>query len=439
MHYKNKVDMVDISYNKLVTNEDEVAIMTKKSLKTEIFRWMAENNGRTPRKDDMKGKNGLPSVYQYQKVFKLSKWNDILKEIGVQPKNVSWRSKDEEFISQNWNQLSDKELAIALNRTTFSVAYKRNELGCYRQNQKQIWLENEINFLKEMFYEEDKNTICNFLYPRKWETIRAYATKQLKLKRRNHLHLYILNDGQRKCKNCTLILPENEENFYRDGNSYRVLCKQCYSNMQETHARVKGIITRKLRKELLDNGSAFCGRCKEWKNTDCFRMNYDDKNHIHRYCEPCEKEYLNNYYMRNQYGVNYQIYQDACYEKNKNLYDDNNELCDSIPEKIITNWFISNNITYRKYPFYKEVIKEDRSRRKFDWLITWNRKEYYVEYFGLWDFNSRESRIKDYIGKTKKKIGDLYKYGVIRNCIFIFPYDLKHKTIDEILHEKTQI
>jgi hypothetical protein len=128
-------------------------------------------------------------------------------------------------------------------------------------------------------------------------------------------------------------------------------------------------------------------------------------------------------------GIDYSTYQ------NSNRYgiccvDNNGGLCKSLIERDITNYYIKNSIYYEKQPYYNELVNYDNKR--FDWKIKPNSEFYYVEYFGMYDTRSKSKACKKYIDKTKRKIKKLYKAGVIDKCIFIFPNDIKYKSLDEI-------
>ncbi len=338
---------------------------TECDLKKEIHRFIKENY-KIPTRDDMRINNGYISSYQYEKFYNTRKWNKILEYLGITDlNNKIWNQDEILFLRNNWENFSDETIAKKLNRTVNSISYKRNELELYRQNQKQEWQDWEIQYLIYNFYNASQEEIENTLNHRKWETIRAYATKILKLKRKNHLYKYKLNNGMRICKKCNNILKENNDNFYTDRNrTYRSYCKKCWSEI----------------------------------------------------------------YYEKTYGENYK---QTYYELYKNLYDLNNEKCDSVPEKIITNWFIKNNIKYIKQPYYKDYV-EDKTNRRFDWIVIKNNSKYYIEYFGLWDISSKNQYLKTYTYKAKKKIKLLYKYNSLNNCICIFPYDLKNKSLNEI-------
>ena len=109
----------------------------------------------------------------------------------------------------------------------------------------------------------------------------------------------------------------------------------------------------------------------------------------------------------------------------KICYDKNGGLCKSIPEKDISNFFIDKNIYFEKENRYKDEIDNDITRRRFDFKIKYKNKWYYIEYFGMYNYKSSEKISDKYLHKTKRKIKDLYKYGLINQCIFIFPKDIK--------------
>lgn len=117
----------------------------------------------------------------------------------------------------------------------------------------------------------------------------------------------------------------------------------------------------------------------------------------------------------------------------KYCFDNLGGLCRSYAERDIANYFISNNIRFDKEPRYNEIIKNQSYRKRFDWKIYIDDKTYFfVEYFGMFTSQKNNKIVKRYIKKTRKKIKLLYKNNCINKCIFIFPWDLKNKTLDQI-------
>jgi len=98
-------------------------------------------------------------------------------------------------------------------------------------------------------------------------------------------------------------------------------------------------------------------------------------------------------------------------------------ICLSKSEFTITCWLEDKNLEYRKEVYYKDFLEGDESRRKIDWIVDYNGKLYYIEYFGLY-------ANKLYKKKANKKIADCKEKGI--DLIAIFPQDLKNKTMEEI-------
>lgn len=90
--------------------------------------------------------------------------------------------------------------------------------------------------------------------------------------------------------------------------------------------------------------------------------------------------------------------------------------CLSYYELRITEWMEDNNITYQKEVLYRDVIVEDTTLRRFDWVVEVCGNKLYIEMFGI---VGRE----DYLIKTQNKINDCKKHGI--NLIALYPDDLK--------------
>jgi len=98
-------------------------------------------------------------------------------------------------------------------------------------------------------------------------------------------------------------------------------------------------------------------------------------------------------------------------------------LCLSKSEYIITCWLENKNIEYKKEVYYKDFLEGDNTNRRIDWIVDYNGKLYYIEYFGLY-------ANKLYKKHANKKISDCKEKGI--DLIAIFPRDLKNKTMKEI-------
>lgn len=392
--------------------------MKEQYLEEKLKQWI-EINGKLPNKDDMKVREGYPRFNHFFKVLKLKKWSEVLNYFGYVSTFKTWSNKEIRTLINNWEVHSDEEIAKKLNRTVNAVSAMRKSYGLLRQSKKQSWKQWEVNYLINNFYEEEQTVIEETLSHRKWETIRAYATKQLKLKRKNRLYKYQLGDGKRRCDTCNSIFPETKDFYYTDGSSYRTKCINCYNEHQEKIAREKGVLTRKLKQEKFNKGLARCSKCNEWKLLNQFRMSYNDMRSIRRYCIECDKKYLREYNLRKRFGEDYEW----MYELEKaDLKDFQGTIWDSKEEVFIANKLLQKGYKVKKGLPYKEVFDFDKSRRRFDFLIDIDGQPYHIEYFGLWSVKSNYR--KRYVKNAKRKIKLLYKYRDDFNFIMLFPIDL---------------
>lgn len=283
--------------------------------------------------------------------------------------------------------MSDKEIASQLNRSESAVSRRRQTLKLFRES------------------------------------------KHIKKHTKRSDFIVITNPKYKKCKICENIFLNTSEYFYRDRKGLRSHCKKCNQEKQSEIRRSKGAFTKELKQEKLKQNLSYCGKCKTWKSIDSFHLDCGDLNKIHRWCKDCEVVYYREYYLKNIFGDNFiEEYK----SKNSHLFDRNGEKCDSTSEKIISDWFIENNIFYIKSPLYKNHIENEQSNKKFDWLIRANGNEYLVEYFGLWDTQAKNNYLYKYTKKAKKKIKLLYKNNLHHKAILIFPNDLKNKSLEEI-------
>lgn len=129
-------------------------------------------------------------------------------------------------------------------------------------------------------------------------------------------------------------------------------------------------------------------------------------------------------------GVPYSLKNISCGTFGKYVVDLNNELCQSVVEKEITDYFILNKIPYEKEYKYSNLIPD--CKYIFDWRIEIGGKYFYVEYCGLYDENAKLESIKKYTNKVQCKIKTLKENNLYDNSIFIFPKDYNGKSVAEI-------
>jgi hypothetical protein len=118
-------------------------------------------------------------------------------------------------------------------------------------------------------------------------------------------------------------------------------------------------------------------------------------------------------------------------------FDKMGNLCRSIVELTMSNFFFDNNIKFEKEIKYNDFC-DKMSRYIADYKVydKVNNMWYYVEYFGMYSlYSSSNKHVKKYTIKTKKKIKFLNKNYEIDKCIFIFPSTLKVKTLEEIFNK----
>jgi len=359
------------------------------------------------------------------------------------------REEIENFIIENYNSLSNRELIKITNcgQSNFYVICKR--LGLSRNHH---WTAEEDKFLIENYYDADWDFLLNHLGRNK-DSIVGRAS-DLNIKR---------NFGY----------TEDEENYIRD--NYGVLTPEEIANslgkeIQSVYAKVSrmGIcyddswaddeisrfievyphypneyIVRKFFPNRTKAAIAGMARklnivkteeksVKFYVADEILERLIDLANHLGRtpsmteiqsYGLPSEATY------RRYFGS----YRDACEKAGLELpsnlfgkpgcvyYSINGDRCFSKSEAIVTNFFIENNIPYRKEVFYSEFINDERcNSKRCDWVIYDN---IFVEFFGL---ETKEY----YLRKMEEKRKILEEYGIV--LVELFRKDLSklHKKFD---------
>lgn len=106
------------------------------------------------------------------------------------------------------------------------------------------------------------------------------------------------------------------------------------------------------------------------------------------------------------------------------------EMCQSAIERDIDNFFIAQAINFEKEVKYSRFIAG--CRYVLDWVVHTKETEWLVEYFGLYDAASHNSRIAVYTNKANRKVAILTQNGLAPRCIFVYPQDIASKSFQDI-------
>jgi hypothetical protein len=103
-------------------------------------------------------------------------------------------------------------------------------------------------------------------------------------------------------------------------------------------------------------------------------------------------------------------------------FDDNGDICRSLPEMIISNILIKNNLVYNKEKMYKEIFPS----LKYKWRMDWYLKDFdiAIEYFGMYieDKEHNDDMVGKYSKKVKEKLNFCHSNNI--NIFPIFPNDI---------------
>ena len=299
-------------------------------------------------------------------LFGTSKNNIIhkAKQLGVQRQMVNFaKYKQEEikFIKENYGKIPTKIIAEELGRTVCAIKTKARKLKCRTRT---YWTSEEEEILKKVFpYYSNEEISEVFLEGKSENAIKNMARK---------MNLYKAE-----------LPPQKQKQFNKDELLEEI--KKIYKRLGRTplltELRIYGLPSERTIARYFDGGYRKL----------CSELGWDW-----------------NYKVFGRDGLNKSI---------------NGDLCFSKAEKIITDFFITNNIPYsKKEESYKDVFKiEEFKTRRMDWLIY---EKIPVEYFGCMGNYA-------YADKANKKIELCKKYNL--PLIDIYPETLEN--LKEIFKE----
>lgn len=288
-------------------------------------------------------------------VFPLRNKDDITQKahsIGLKRnQNSKWSNKELDILMENYRTLSTNELINLMpNRTSYSIITKAKRMGL-------------IN--REKWTKEEKEKLIR-LYP-------ISSNEELAKEFQNRTTNAILEYAQNK-----LYLKKSEKYFTNKKDDLRIELIQSLKELAEALGRTPYM-------DEVNNGSNTAGistyiRCFGSYSSACVASGLEPNNNL--------------------------------FGKTNVYYSISNDICLSKYELDITNYFIENNISYKKEVLYREIMADERcGSRRVDWLVNEN---IIVEYFGMMDKES-------YAERTKFKI-DLCRDNNIK-LIEVYPHD----------------
>lgn len=439
----------------------------KEWTKEEIIKAIQEfykKNGKTPRRNEFGIKNNLPSYEISRKILCVNKIEDIFKTCGLSRSEVVYPTK----IDTGWALTKLKEHFYKLGkiptREEFRkyklepshVFYCRNfgsyENACYLAGIAEVPLSDEerieisIDELKKLAKSLNK---CPTVF--EYESIKHRGFGRRELERRL---------GVKYNNICKKYIPEYTLNHDIDISKEKIL-----RDMKEMLIKNGGAMTYEQMKEngLPYSHTVFDSKCKMTFNQIIEHLGYTSVGSTTMV--RTEEQMLKDFYdlfvklkripYHNDMNNNKNIasagtyircfgsIENVCkilnidYKKyfkgagaGKICFDKNGGLCKSLEECNITNFYIDNELTYEKQPKYSELIKG--SRKLFDWKLLVNNEWYYVEYAGMYSNTPRGSMGRRYKERLEHKIEELRDQGYLDKCLFIYPDDVKTKTLKEI-------
>jgi len=414
-----------------------------------IVKLKALELGRIPKQDDFGKNNNLPSFSNIRTKLNVKTWNEVLQlcEVG----NAKEKHYDEDKALQKLKSYIESLGYVptrnALQEIPFqpSMTWFGNKFGSYENalqkiGYTRITTDNELLDILRNFKNKNRRSpttkdminsnglpSTESYYERfntfSWNEILELAGLEL-----NHFQGYTKEYALEKLKEYyntyNKVLTREEHRKYNLEPAHDWYCK--YFGSYEQACFEAGLIDKPLTdderisisiEELikLANQLNRCPTVEEYesiKHKGFQRRTLEDKLHI-KYNDLCVK----------------QIPQHV-----KFYLDNNGEICRSLVELNISNFLITNKVKYEKETYYTEILGF-MGRRRFDWKIYIGENIYYVEYFGLFYKNPKRSIDVEYLKNAKYKIKKLYQYGFADKCLFIFPSDIKTKSLEEIFSQ----
>lgn len=310
----------------------------------------------------------------------------IKKEVNAIGKRIFLQEEIDQILILLNENLDVPEIGKIIGRKKESIYDLLSKLKIKNPISDFWWTENELNLLKENYINMTSKELENLLN-KSWGSIKRRAQKMKLLRKKKDGTFYkaqtpitqqekdfILNnytnlgiEGMAKKLNRSSMLVED----FCNKNNLNVL--KLRNNPKDFSNEF--LLNRLIELERLLQRCPTSEDIQKDKTLPSIDIYYD---RFETFSNACELAGLT---------PNIGTYGTLCYSKN-------GDRCLSIREQIITNFFIDNNIKYKKEKLYNSIINDLQEKIRMDWYLLDH--NIIVEYFGL--------NNKIYNEKTNKKI-----------------------------------
>ncbi len=329
--------------------------------------------------------------------------HNIKKEINKSGKKIFLNDEIQKIISLS-KDMSVPEISRKIGRSKESIYELLARMNIDNPISAFWWTENEIELLKEHYINKTPDELEKLLN-KSWGAIKRRAQKMKLLRKKKNGEFYkaqkpitekekifILNNYTKMGVN------EMAKELGRSSILVETFCDKNKLNILKLRNNPKNFSDEFLLNKLVEM-EKILQRCptsediQKDRNLPSVDIYYD---RFETFSNACELAGL---------IPNIGRYGTLCYSKN-------GDRCLSIREQTITNFFIDNNIKYKKEKLYNSIIQNLKESIRMDWFLV--EYDVIVEYFGL--------NNKIYNEKTKKKL-DICKENKLK-IISLFEKDI---------------
>lgn len=329
------------------------------------------------RKDDLVKKKRKQWTQQekelLKKIYPTTSWDEMIeifqtskdnithkaKNLGIKREMVNYAKYTQEevqYIKDNYGKISSKEMAERLGRTAVAIETKIKKL---KLNKRTLWTNEEIELLKKVFPKYGNEELAEIFFENRSPKAIAGMARKLNLYKED-------------------LPPQKQKQFNKD----------------ELLEKIKEVKNKLGRTPLI---------------TELRLYGLPSERSLLRYFPQGYRE------LCKELGWKLNL---SSFGRPVNYYSKNGDICLSMAEMIITDFFIDNNIDYIKDEAQYKIIfgYEEFGQKRMDWLIKHNEVAYVVEYFGM-------LTNEDYKERMNSKLNLCKKYNI--PLIELYPNNIK--------------